>query len=200
MLGPVLDAVLDAVPAAIGALDSDAPSPRIGPPSDRQRWSMKRTKTWLALAAACAAFPGLAQEPVVAAADPEALFTDPDPVLHANKQVVLHIMRELIQCNYWDQADKWLSERYLQHNPNVKSGRANVLAFFGSPPKAPTCDKLTMPVVTVLTSGNIVGVVLRMEYDNPKKPGTKYTTIFYDQWRVVDGKADEHWDTGLLSE
>ena len=35
--------------------------------------------------------PALAQEPVVAAADPEALFTDPDPRLHANKQVVLHV-------------------------------------------------------------------------------------------------------------
>ncbi len=163
---------------------------------------MKPTLTLVAvaalLAAATSALPALAQEPVVAAADPEALFTDPDPVLHANKQAVLHILRELLQCNHWDEADKYLTERYLQHNPNARSGRANIIKYFGPPPRTPTCGKLTMPIVTVLTSGNIVGVVFRMEYDHPTTAGTKYTTIFYDQWRIVDGRADEHWDTGLL--
>lgn len=153
----------------------------------------------VALTALLATARVVAQEPVVAAADPEALFTDPDPALNANKQVVLHILRELLQCNHWDEADKWLTERYLQHNPNVTSGRDNVIAFFGPPPRTATCGKLTMPVVTVLTSGNIVGIVFRMEFDDPRKPGAKYTTISYDQWRIVDGRADEHWDTALLS-
>jgi hypothetical protein len=63
------------------------------------------------LGGALATAPALSQEPAVAAADPEALFTDPDPKLHANKQVVLHILRDLRQCNHWDQADKWLTER-----------------------------------------------------------------------------------------
>jgi predicted SnoaL-like aldol condensation-catalyzing enzyme len=159
---------------------------------------MKPHQTLLALTAAFSMAPAFGQEPIVAASDPEALFTDADPVLHANKQVVLHVLRDLIQCGYWDQADKWLTERYLQHNPNVASGRDNVVAFFGSAPRAPTCDKLTIPLVTVLTSGDIVGVVFKVEYDNPHKPGTKYSTIWYDQWRVVDGKVDEHWDTSLI--
>ena len=152
----------------------------------------------LSLAALCALHPICAQEPVIAAADPEALFTDPDPAKHANKQVVLHILRELLQCNYWDQADRWLTERYLQHNPNVVSGRDNVVKYFSGLPRTPTCDKLTMPLVTVLTSGDIVGVVFRMQYDDPRKPGAKYTSIWYDQWRIVDGRADEHWDTATL--
>jgi predicted SnoaL-like aldol condensation-catalyzing enzyme len=160
---------------------------------------MNSNKILLALVATFALAPAVAQEPIVAAADPEALFTDPDPVLHANKQVVLHILRELLQCNYWDQADKWLTERYLQHNPNVASGRDNVVAFFSSSPRTPTCDKLAMPLVTVLTSGDIVGVVFKVEYDDPRKPGAKYATIWYDQWRIVDGRADEHWDTATLT-
>ena len=139
-----------------------------------------------------------AQEPVVAAKDPEALFADSDPVKQANKQVVLHILRELLQCNYWEQADRWLTERYLQHNPNVTSGRDNVVQYFAGQPRAATCDKLTLPIVTVLTSGDIVGVVFRMEYDDPRNEGQKYTSIWYDQWRVVDGRVDEHWDTAQL--
>jgi predicted SnoaL-like aldol condensation-catalyzing enzyme len=149
-------------------------------------------------AAASLSAPVAAQEPVVVAPDPEALFTDKDPTLNANKQAVLHIMREILQCNHWDEADKYLTERYLQHNPNVTSGRANVIKYFGPPPRSATCGKLTMPVVTVLTSGNIVGVVFRAEYDDPRKPGAKYTSISYDQWRIVDGRADEHWDTSTL--
>jgi predicted SnoaL-like aldol condensation-catalyzing enzyme len=148
---------------------------------------------------AVAPAPVLAQEPIVAAADADALFTDKDPALNANKQVVLKIMHELLQCNRWDQADKYLNDRYLQHNPNVASGRANVIEYFGPPPPTPNCpEKLTFPIVTVLTSGNIVGVVFRAEYDDPRKPGSKYTSISYDQWRIVDGRADEHWDTATL--
>jgi predicted SnoaL-like aldol condensation-catalyzing enzyme len=142
--------------------------------------------------------PAVAQEPVVAAADPEALFSDSDPRMHANKQVVLHILRELLQCNYWEQADRWLTERYIQHHPAVQSGRDNIVKYFSAGERAESCDKLTMPLVTVLTSGDIVGVVFRMEYDHPQKPGQKYTTIWYDQWRIVDGRADEHWDISQL--
>ncbi len=160
---------------------------------------MRAALVYMALGAAAAvSVPAVAQEPVVAAADPEALFTDKDPALNANKQAVLHILRELLQCNHWDEADKYLTERYLQHNPNVTSGRANVIKYFGPPPRTPTCGKLTMPVVTVLTSGNIVGIVFRAEYADPRKPGAKYTSISYDQWRIVDGRADEHWDTATL--
>ena len=159
---------------------------------------MKIKNTLLALAATLAAAPALAPEPVVAAADPEALFTDPDPRLHANKQVVLHILRDLLQCNHWERADEWLTERYLQHNPNVESGRDNVVAYFSDAPRVENCGELTMPIVTVLTSGDIVGIVFRVEYDDPRRPGTKYSTIWYDQWRIVDGRADEHWDTAML--
>ena len=161
--------------------------------------TIKTALIFVALGATAAvSAPAAAQEPVVAAADPEALFTDPNPTLNANKQAVLHILRELLQCNHWDEADKYLTGRYLQHNPNVTSGRANVIKYFGPPPRTPTCGKLTMPVVTVLTSGNIVGIVFRAEYDDPRKPGAKYTSISYDQWRIVDGRADEHWDTSTL--
>ena len=80
----------------------------------------------------------------------------------------------------------------------VLPGRDNVVAYFAGQPRAEKCDKLTLPIVTVLTSGDIVGVVFRMEYDDPRNEGQKYTSIWYDQWRVVDGRVDEHWDTATL--
>ena len=143
-----------------------------------------------------AAIPAVAQEPVVGKAD-ESLFTDKDPRLHANKQAALHIMRELLQCNYWDQAEKWLTDRYIQHNPNAASGREGVVKFFNSlkRPRAATCDKLTTPIVAVLAQGDYVTVVWPMTCRHEgQKP---YTSTWFDMWRFVNGRADEHWDPAM---
>jgi len=138
--------------------------------------------------------PVSAQEPVKGVANPEALFTDTNARLNTNKQAALHIMKDLLQCNHWDEADKWLTARYLQHNPNVASGRDAVVKFFGSRPKTPTCNMLTTPVVAVLADGDLVTVVIAREYKEPKDPSKTYTSTWFDMWRFVDGKADEHWD------
>jgi predicted SnoaL-like aldol condensation-catalyzing enzyme len=138
-----------------------------------------------------------AQEPVVGVEDPESLFTDEDPQLHTNKQAALHIMRELLQCNYWDQADQWLTEQYLQHNPNVASGRDGVVAFFTSTrQRASSCDELTTPIVAVLADDDYVTVVWPMRCEVPGSNET-YSSTWFDMWRFVDGRADEHWDPAM---
>jgi predicted SnoaL-like aldol condensation-catalyzing enzyme len=136
--------------------------------------------------------PAIAQEPVKGAADPAALFKDKNAKLNAMKQVAYHIELDLLQCNHWDEAGKWISERYIQHNPQVASGLANVVKYFGSRPKTPTCDKLNLPVVAVLADGDLVTVMSAREYKD--SAGQPYTSTWFDTWRIVNGKADEHWD------
>jgi predicted SnoaL-like aldol condensation-catalyzing enzyme len=136
-----------------------------------------------------------AQEPVVGVADPESLFVDADPVKHRNKQAALHIMRELLQCRQWDMATagQWITDRYIQHNPNAGSGLEGVVAYFSAvtEPTA-TCDTLTTPVVAVTAEGDLVTVMIAREYKDAN--GNPYTSTWFDTWRFVDGKADEHWD------
>ena len=143
--------------------------------------------------------PLAAQSPVVGVADPEALFKDKDPLKNKNKEAALHIMRELLQCGHWGDAGNWLTERYIQHNPNAADGLAPVQKFFANMPKTATCTKLTTPVVAVLADGDYVTVVISRSYDNPNKPGEKYTTSWFDMWRFVNGKADEHWDPATIN-
>ena len=133
-----------------------------------------------------------AQEPVKPAADVEALFKNNDKKLNEIKQVAYHIVKDLLQCNHWNEADRWLTERYIQHNPLVASGRAAVVQFFGNRPASATCDKLDAPVVAVLADGDLVTVVTVASRKDSK--GERYTTTWFDMWRIVDGKADEHWD------
>lgn len=167
---------------------------------------MKRT---LALIAACAvAAPVLAQapmrslaDPVVPHANPESLFTSKDPQLQRNKQAALHIMRELLQCNQWSRAGEWLTTKYIQHNPMAASGLAGVQKYFIEIAKrtpTPTCTKLTSPVVAVQAEGDYVTVLAVREVKYADDPSKSYTTTWFDTWRFVDGKADEHWDPATL--
>jgi hypothetical protein len=56
------------------------------------------------LASAAASLSAFAHAPVVGHPDPELLFKDSDPKLNANKQVVLHIVRDLLEANHWSDA------------------------------------------------------------------------------------------------
>jgi predicted SnoaL-like aldol condensation-catalyzing enzyme len=149
-----------------------------------------------------AASPLHAQEPVVGVKNPESLFTDPVPALNKNKQAALHIMRELLQCGQWDRAGEWLTKAYHQHNPNAASGLDGVIAFFTQVLKVKRtdkCDKLTTEVVAVMADDNYVTVMMPRKYPDPRKPGAEYFTTWFDTWRFVDGKADEHWDPATIA-
>jgi predicted SnoaL-like aldol condensation-catalyzing enzyme len=169
---------------------------------------MKRTirLTIAATLASMMALPAAAQtralsDPVVAHKDPESLFTSKDPALHRNKQAALHIVRELLQCNQWHRADEWLTERYIQHNPMAASGLAGVKNYFINVAKrqpTPTCTKLTNPVVAVQAEGDFVTVLFVREYKYADDPTKSYTSTWFDTWRFVNGKADEHWDPATL--
>jgi predicted SnoaL-like aldol condensation-catalyzing enzyme len=54
-------------------------------------------------------------------------------------------------------------------------------------------------VVSVVAEGDLVVVALAREFDDPRKPGAKYTTTWFDMWRIKDGKADEHWDAATIA-
>ncbi len=168
---------------------------------------MKRSIALIAAAVAFAA-PTFAQapmrslaDPVKAHADPESLFTSKDPQVHKNKQAALHIMRELLQCNQWDRAGEWLTDKYIQHNPMAASGLAGVKKYFievAQRKPTPTCTKLTSPVVAVQAEGDYVTVLAVREIKYADDPSKSYTTTWFDTWRFVGGKADEHWDPATL--
>src|SRR5256886_16865634 len=71
-----------------------------------------------------------AQEAVVGVSDPEALFHSNDPRLDTNKQTAYHIVRDLLEAGDWELADKNLTERYTQDNPNAAAGRDGVAKYF----------------------------------------------------------------------
>jgi predicted SnoaL-like aldol condensation-catalyzing enzyme len=141
-----------------------------------------------------------AQEPVVGVADPEALFHSSDPQLDTNLQAAYHIIKDLIEAGHWEMADRYLTARYIQHNPNARSGRAGVVYYFTKVVKAkpkPIPAKMHTKIAAVLAQGDLVVVAYPREHKDAKDPAKSYTTTWFDMWRFVDGKADEHWDPAV---
>ena len=140
----------------------------------------------------------IAQERVVGAKDPDALFHSSDPKLDANKQIVYHIFKDILEGGNADAIDKYLSARYIQHNPNIPSGHAGLKKMLSMVKPKPVSEKLSAHVVSVVAEGDFVVVSTVLPLPDPRSPGHTYTTTHFDMWRIQDGKADEHCDEAQL--
>src|SRR5204862_2471788 len=131
-----------------------------------------------------------AQEPVVGASDPEALFHSGDPKLNTNRQAAYHIVKDLLEAGHWELADEYLTERYIQHNPNAASGRAGVVKYFTEVRKVkpiPIPEKMKTKVVSVVAEGELVEVEYVRERKDAKESKKSYTNKRIDKWRLVTG-------------
>ena len=50
----------------------------------------------------------------------------------------------------------------------------------------------------MIAEGDLVVVAIVRTRPHPTREGETYTTTWFDMWRFVDGKADEHWDGATL--
>jgi len=61
--------------------------------------------------------------PLVPAEEQLALIESDDPKLARNKKHVWDFWRIVYEGGHMEYADQYMTERYIQHNPNVGSGR-----------------------------------------------------------------------------
>ena len=143
------------------------------------------------------ALPAAAQIPVVGVESPDTLFNSPDPRLNANKQVAYHIVKDLEEAGHWELADRYISDDYVQHSPQAKSGRDAVVKFFTEVLKSkpiPIPEKMKTEIVAVVAERDLVLVVYPYVIKDPRDRSRNYATAGFDLWRIKDGKAVEHWD------
>ena len=116
----------------------------------------------------------------------------------ANKKLVYNFWREVFEGGHLELAPKYMTESYIQHNPNVPTGRQAFVDFFSkfAKPK-PIADTIKAPLVAIIAEGNLVVLTFKQTHDDPKQPGKQYTTTWFDMFRVENGKIAEHWDPAL---
>jgi len=136
-----------------------------------------------------------AQLPVKPLAAQKELLKSDDPTLTQNKKLVYDMWREFLEGGHLELADKYFAEDYMQHNPNAATGRKALVEFFGkfSKPK-PIVDSIKTSVVAIVAEGNLVMLSFVREMPDPADSTKKYTTTWFDLFRIENGKIAEHWD------
>jgi predicted SnoaL-like aldol condensation-catalyzing enzyme len=154
-------------------------------------------KFFLVFSVCCglAANPVYAQVPVEPSLDHHKLLASADPRLAANKRLVYDFWREVFEGGHMELAEKYMAESYIQHNPTVATGRAAFVNFFSkfAKPK-PIEPKVKAPLVSIVAEGDYVVLSFVREMVDPSNPAKKYTTTWFDMFRIENGKIAEHWD------
>ncbi len=139
---------------------------------------------------------GMAQVPPAAAPDQAALLHSSNAKLAANKKLVFDMWRAIIQGAHTELAPKYFTTGYIQHNPNVATGRDAMVQYMKSTrPVRPIDPTITFPVVAIMAEGDKVLVATVTYNPDPTAPGTKYAGTHFDLFRIEDGKIAEHWDS-----
>jgi predicted SnoaL-like aldol condensation-catalyzing enzyme len=140
----------------------------------------------IALAGVGAAY---AQVPPTAAPDQAALLKSADPQLAANKKLVFDMWRAIIQGAHTELAPKYFTKDYIQHNPNVATGRE------ATRPVRPIEPKITFPVIAIMAEGDLVMLATVSHVPDPQAPDQKVAGTHFDMFRIENGKIAEHWDS-----
>jgi predicted SnoaL-like aldol condensation-catalyzing enzyme len=117
-----------------------------------------------------------------------------------NLDMVLQWWREVIEAHHTEFAEKYMTEEYIQHNPNVPTGRAAVVKMLsGMPPINPIPEKLSQPPVVAGARGDFVWLVFEQLAKDPHDPAKTYHYNSVDLLRIQNGKVEEHWDSEKLT-
>jgi predicted SnoaL-like aldol condensation-catalyzing enzyme len=116
-----------------------------------------------------------------------------------NLEHVLAWWREVIQGGHLDLVAKYQAEDYIQHNPNVATGRAAFVDFFrnvvGVKPANPMPTKLDPAPVLSAAKGDFVFLVFEEESPDPRDSSKTFYHNSFEVLRLANGKVQEHWDS-----
>jgi len=121
-----------------------------------------------------------------------------DAKLAKNKKIVYDFWRSVLEGGHLELAPQYMLETYIQHNPNVPTGRQGFIDFFSKFAKArPIVDTIQGPLIAIVAEGDRVVLSFKATHRDPKDPARTYTTTSFEMLRVENGKVAEHWDSAL---
>jgi predicted SnoaL-like aldol condensation-catalyzing enzyme len=118
-----------------------------------------------------------------------------DPKLAANKKLAYDFYRIVLGGRRLDQAGQYMKDDYMQHNPNAETGIKGFKDYFSKLPGGPQPIPDTLAgLVAIQAEDDYVTLSFVREYDDPVNKGQKYTSTWFDMFRIENGKIAEHWD------
>lgn len=160
-----------------------------------------KTPSWLLGLLLIALSPAAhAQVPPTPAPDQLAMLKSPDPRLARNKRFVFDFWRIVFEGGHMDQAPHYMAATYIQHNPNVASGRAAFIKLFSKvrPPR-PVAPLIRAPVISIVAERNMVIVSTVRKVRDRANPKHIYYITWFDMFRIDNkGLIAEHWDPSQM--
>ena len=158
-----------------------------------------RLKLFTTLALAVFTINAKAEMPVKAHPNQKVLLESEDQELKKNKKLVYDFFRIVLKGYQLNKAKDYLSEDYIQHNPNVKTGLKGFVEFFSKYVKKDQKVPDTLKGLVSIQAENDF-VTLSFVRNLKSKGGKSYSTTWFDMFRVKNGKIVEHWDSAELWE
>ena len=120
---------------------------------------------------------------------------DYSPQEQKNLEIATVEFKDILQYGHTELAEKVMAPTYIQHNPNVPTGRAAFVEFFSSirkpePIQAGWKNKPTL----MFASGPYVFLIVKRAEKDPDDPNQTYPAYWFDMVRVENGMIQEHWD------
>ena len=112
----------------------------------------------------------------------------------ANLKLVSDWWREVLQAGHTELAAKYQAEDYIQHNPNISTGRDAFVQVFSRRASRDIQPTLSPAPAIQFAKGPYVVFVWEREAKDPKD-GTTYKYNFFDIVRIENGRVAEHWDS-----
>jgi len=121
-----------------------------------------------------------------------------DQQLAQNKKLVYNFWRSVIEGGHLELVPQYMREDFIQHNPNVPTGRQGFLDFFSKFAKPhPIADTIKGHLIAIVAEGDHVLLSFRRGRRDPKDPSKFYYATEFDMFRIEGGKIAEHWDADL---
>ena len=136
--------------------------------------------------------------PLTPAPDQLVLIKSSDPKLARNKQHVWDFWRIVYEGGHMEQAAKYMTPEYIQHNPNVESGRDKFIATIGaSRPPREVMATSRFPIIDLIAEGDKVVVMWARKVRDREHPEQTYDMTWFDVFRLdaKSGLIAEHWDS-----
>jgi len=117
-----------------------------------------------------------------------------------NKKIVLEMWYTVLNEHKLDQSSKYITQDYIQHNPNAGQGLQAMVDYFKKtwgPDPLPQDQVKYTQFAMVIAEGDLVQLMFKRPRPDPKDATKTVDTWWYDTYRLKDGMIVEHWDSAL---
>jgi predicted SnoaL-like aldol condensation-catalyzing enzyme len=120
------------------------------------------------------------------------------PQEQKNLEIAIVEFKDILQYGHVELAEKVMAPGYIQHNPNVPTGRAAFVEFFSKirKPEPIKPEWKNKPTLTIVSGPYVFFMFKRAEKD-PDDPNKTYPAYWFDMVRVENGLIQEHWDAAM---